>query len=119
MIPKERISKLPQWAQAEIASLNREVERLQEHIACFNNERKTNTQVVRGGKHFLPNNSTVRFHLNKMFYIDVCVVDGEARIYGQGMINVKPRAANSIYIKDGYPIIKEAENESKSSEKNS
>ena len=109
--PRGDVKRLPKWAQDHIASLTREIERQDEHIAKISNEHPGSNVMLdaRVGNPdvTLPPDSTVRLYLgrNREDYHDCIEIHHnrqnsrliEFRSYG-GRLHILPHAGNSFSI---------------------
>lgn len=107
-------SRLPQWAQDELASLRLRLRQDVEHWkrkafeACLPEPGRTNTYVndpMSDARHGLPSGTRVRFEVGKTDrdWIDVYVQDGKLMIMAGDCISIDPRASNTVTIRTVKP----------------
>ncbi len=95
---KEKLKKLPKWAQEDIMRIEAKLKRIEKELEDLYGKSKTNTSIAFLPENKpLPNGCTIDFKLKENI-VSCNIVDGVLRIYGRNTISVEPRAANSIYI---------------------
>lgn len=111
MATNKDITKLPKWAQDEIARLRSDLAYTEKRLTAVTGERPTNIEVDSFGamtgkqRKFLDNHSRLKFILKNGSEVHVSLSgDGKhIEIYGHGgagALAVYPRAANSVHLKN-------------------
>jgi len=96
---KERLEKLPKWAQEEINKLEIELEFYKNKVLEMSEINKTNTFMLIGeDKIPLVNSAEIEFVNDKRTNIRLYMRNNELRIFGSQRINIEPRATNSCFI---------------------
>ena len=99
------VTKLPKWAQSEIARLESNVadyKKMAYAVTTSEEEQLpiSNTEVAQGfdkDSKYLPPDTTVRFH-GDAGWLDVTVSKRGIEVHAQDPLKVKPQSSNSIYI---------------------
>ncbi len=95
---KDKLKKLPKWAQNEFMKLENDKKFYKKKFSELSGDKETNVFMFCIDNTIpLFKNATIRF-VNKKTFFDVSIIDGSLRIYASNAINILPRAANSCYI---------------------
>ena len=101
MMDKERLNKLPKWAQDEVTAMQNKIKELQrelDFIQEYEKDTAIHYRTSQGEYKGLPDDTTVRFNLNNTV-VRCNIYKGELHIFGDNEITIHPRAANHIIIK--------------------
>ncbi len=98
---KEKLNKLPKWAQDEITAMQNKIYELQREL-YFNQENyedaKIKYRTSQGEYKGMPEDTTVKFNLNNTI-VRCNLMKGVLYIFGDNEITIHPQAANHIHIK--------------------
>lgn len=100
---KQKLEKLPKWAQSEIIVLGNKVRRLNNELQQFQGKQETNTFILQGlDKTPLPNNSDIEFSIGAGYHnkLQCKLNNGILEIFADSL-QVLPKLTNHIHIKFG------------------
>ena len=96
---KDRIKKLPLWAQNEFKRLENENKYYKKKMLELSGKKDTDTFMIDSNKKIpLPKGSIIKFY-DDYNYFDVYIREGVLYIYANIDMMIHPRAANSCLIK--------------------
>lgn len=97
----EDVTKLPQWAQQRIQTLEANITYYREREREVGTPGESDTEIVRyadGENVSLPSGERIRFKLSKNDHVDVYIKDGRLTVHGLQQLAIVFNSGNLFYV---------------------